>query len=117
MLHKCDGSDVRVTQGFYITKFIAVGGCTIDLAPRERSLPSPPDELNVITKIVLRKIPDGRHSMASMYISRRGTYRGYVNHAMEKQDLVSLSDLLEYELAPRAELEKRVVDLLKSHVT
>ena len=34
--------------------------------------------------------------------------------ALESKDLVSLADLLEYELAPRAEDEKRIVDLLKT---
>ncbi len=34
--------------------------------------------------------------------------------ALESKDLISLADLLEYELAPRAEDEKRIVDLLKT---
>jgi len=36
-------------------------------------------------------------------------------HAMEKKDTVVLGDLLEYELAPRAELEADIVTLLKEH--
>ena len=35
--------------------------------------------------------------------------------ALEAKDLISLADLLEYELAPRAEDEKRIVDLLKTY--
>lgn len=34
--------------------------------------------------------------------------------ALEKEDCVLLGDLLEYELAPRAEAEVRIVDLLKA---
>lgn len=36
--------------------------------------------------------------------------------ALESRDLVSLGDLLEYELAPRAADEERIVGLLKAHL-